>query len=110
MLSKSRRFTPLSEDALALCKNWTHFGIMPRNLEKRFHNLCLKAKIPATLHALRHYYASKSHLEGIPDLVIMKYGGWKNIATLHKIYYHVLGEYDVENEKKVTQAVGVLRL
>ena len=101
------RFTPLSPEAVAICRAWSHFGISPRCLEKKFHTLCLRTGIPTTLHKLRHYWATQLHQAGIPDKVIMKYGGWDDVSTLHNIYLHVLTEHDAENELKITQTVGM---
>ena len=104
------RFSPLSPDAVAICKAWSHFGITPRNLEKKFQTLCKKVGVPTTLHKLRHYWATQLHQAGIPDKVIMKYGGWDDVNTLHNIYLHVLSEHDTENENKITRIVGMNKI
>lgn len=101
------RFTPLSPEAIEICKGWSHFGISPRNLEKKFHDLCEKVGIPTTLHKLRHFWASELHQAGVPDKVIARYGGWDDITTLQKIYVHVLAEHDTTNEEKI---IATLRM
>ena len=101
------RFIPLGPEAVSICREWAHFGINPNSLEKRFHTLCKRVGIPTTLHKLRHYWATQLHQAGIPDKVIMKYGGWDDVNTLHKIYLHVLSEHDVENEDRIVSTVGM---
>lgn len=47
---------------------------------------------PYTFHALRHYFASFCHAQGIPDKYIMQIGGWDDIGTLLRIYQHTMPE------------------
>lgn len=61
-------------------------------------------------HDLRHYSASVLHAMGVPDLYIMKRGGWDSRETLDRIYQHILtDEQKKYNEKimeKFTDAFG----
>lgn len=43
-------------------------------------------------HDLRHYSASVLHAMGVPDLYIMKRGGWDSRETLDRIYQHIISE------------------
>lgn len=43
-------------------------------------------------HALRHYSASALHALGVPDLYIMRRGGWESRETLDRIYQHILSD------------------
>lgn len=45
-----------------------------------------------SLHKLRHYYASRSHSLGIPDVYIMQAGGWKTDNVMNSVYRHALGD------------------
>ena len=101
------RFTPLCEESIALCREWSHFGITPRYLEKKFHQLCEKSGIPTTLHKLRHWWACKLHQHGVPDVIIMQYGGWEDVKTLYEVYLHALPEYEEENQKIITNLLGM---
>lgn len=44
-----------------------------------------------TLHATRHYWASRALAAGIPINQVAKWGGWKNPAVLLSTCAHVLG-------------------
>ena len=43
-----------------------------------------------TFHALRHFFASYAHEQGISEQTIMETGGWKSAETLRKVYRHSL--------------------
>jgi len=53
-----------------------------------------------TLHDLRHYYASYAHLVGVPDVYIMKAGGWKTDYVLKKVYRDALRDKNKEMQFK----------
>ena len=53
-----------------------------------------------TLHDLRHYYASYAHLVGIPDVYIMKAGGWKTDYVLKRVYRDALRDKNTEMQIK----------
>lgn len=61
----------------------------PTSLRNAFQRLNRKLKYPQyRFHALRHYFATSCHNQGVPDKVIAKLGGWEDVGTLHKIYQH----------------------
>lgn len=45
-------------------------------------------------HDLRHYYASDLHAHRVPDVYIMKFGGWKSAETLNRIYRNTLDDFE----------------
>lgn len=52
-----------------------------------------------SVHKLRHYYASMSHSLGIPDIYIMKAGGWKSDHVLKKVYLHAMKDKETEMQQ-----------
>lgn len=54
-----------------------------------------------SLHKLRHYYASRSHALGVPDVYIMQAGGWKTDNVMKSVYRHALSD----QEKKMNDIV-----
>ena len=65
----------------------------PSSLHSAFRRLTERLQLPPyKFHALRHYFASKLHADGVPDKVIAKIGGWEDIGTLQKIYQHATAE------------------
>ena len=53
------------------------------------------------LHSFRAYYASFAHANGVPDVYIMKTGGWKSQQTLDNIYRKALEGKQETIEKKL---------
>lgn len=53
-----------------------------------------------TLHDLRHYYASYAHAVGVPDVYIMKAGGWKTDHVMKKVYRGALRDKNTEMQIK----------
>ena len=58
-----------------------------------------------TLHDLRAYFASYAHLQGIPDVYIMKMGGWKTDHVLKKIYRGAFRDKNEEFQKDLTSKI-----
>lgn len=58
-----------------------------------------------TLHDLRHYYASYAHLVGIPDVYIMKAGGWKTDHVMKRVYRAALRDKNQEMQKAATKGI-----
>jgi integrase len=52
-------------------------------------------------HDLRHYSASVLHAMGVPDLYIMKRGGWDSRETLDRIYQHIM----TDEQKKYNERI-----
>lgn len=56
----------------------------------RVNKICRESGLPEVgLHGLRHSFASLAYHLGIPEKIAMQIGGWKDAATMHKIYVHL---------------------
>lgn len=65
----------------------------PGSLNAAFRRLTKQCNMyPYKFHALRHYFATFCHAQGIPDQYIMQIGGWDDVGTLTKIYQHTMPE------------------
>lgn len=53
------------------------------------------------LHDFRHYYASYSHAQGIPDVYIMESGGWKTDYVMKNVYREAMKNEKIEMQKKI---------
>ena len=60
---------------------------------------------PFTLHDLRHYYASYAHSVGVPDVYIVKAGGWKTDYVMKKIYRGALRDKNTEMQIKAMDGI-----
>ena len=58
-----------------------------------------------TLHDLRHYFASYAHLQGIPDVYVMKMGGWKSDYVMKKVYRQALKDKNKEFQKDLAKQI-----
>lgn len=63
---------------------------------------------PFSLHKLRHYYASISHTLGVPDVYIMKSGGWKTDNIMKSVYRHALEDQTEKMEAPIIAHMGKL--
>ena len=57
------------------------------------------------LHDLRCYYASYAHSLGVPDVYIMKAGGWKTDHVMKSIYRNALKDKNQEMQKAATKGI-----
>jgi integrase len=63
------------------------------------HKACHSAGITdVTIHGLRHSFASLAYHLQMPEKIAMEIGGWKDAATMHKIYTHI-ARSDIEHYK-----------
>lgn len=87
----SDRVAPLPPEVIAKLRT-THMGAMdPGQISRAYQRALKNAGLPPYgFHALRHYYASVLHSEGVPDKYIMQFGGWKTDAVLKTIYQHAM--------------------
>lgn len=69
-------------------------NLSPQTISRRFRNAFEHLDIPRfRFHDLRHYSASIMHAIGVPDVYIMKRGGWQSDTTLKKIYRGSIEDY-----------------
>lgn len=72
----------------------------PNDISDYLDALQTKLGIPHfSVHKLRHYYASMSHSLGIPDVYIMKAGGWKSDNVLKSVYRHAMKDKEFEMQQ-----------
>ena len=57
------------------------------------------------LHDFRHYYASYAHSMGIPDVYIMKAGGWKTDYVMKRVYRDALRDKNHEMQLKAIEGI-----
>jgi len=63
------------------------------------HKACAEAGITdVTIHGLRHSFASLAYHLKMPEKIAMEIGGWKDAATMHKIYTHI-ARSDIDHYK-----------
>lgn len=72
----------------------------PNDISDYLDSIQVKLGIPHfSIHKLRHYYASMSHSLGIPDVYIMKAGGWKSDNVLKNVYRHAMKDKETEMQQ-----------
>lgn len=91
----SRRDVPIIEPlhrALSAVENKTGRVVPqhPATMLTRINAACAAAGVPEVgCHGLRHSFASLCQILNMPPIAIMEIGGWKDRATMDKIYTHV---------------------
>ncbi|WP_302327695.1 site-specific integrase [Enterocloster lavalensis] len=73
----------------------------PDQISNKFKKAVLRAGLPHfRFHDLRHYAASIMHAIGVPDLYILKRGGWASDNVMKTVYRNVIDmEADKQNKK-----------
>lgn len=62
----------------------------PSAILRGINRVCAENGLPEIgIHGLRHSFASLAYHLGMPEKIAMEIGGWKNDATMRKIYTHV---------------------
>ena len=75
----------------------------PTAITKRFQRELKKAGLPACrFHDLRHYGASIMHAMKVPDVYIIKRGGWSSDHVMKRIYRNALDD----EQKKQTDIIN----
>lgn len=86
-------------DELPVCRYRTESG-----LYKAINKACEGTGLPKVgNHGLRHSFASLVVLLHLPEPVLQAVGGWKDSATVHKIYTHI-SQRDLEEQLADVQA------
>ena len=87
-------------------KAGTIYDKTPPMLVKTLHKYQDQLNIPrCRLHDLRAFYVSYSHTKGIPDVYIMKAGGWKTDYVMKTVYRNALKDKNEEMQKKVADSL-----
>lgn len=98
--TESTRSVVMSKQVIdMLPKKGNLVNLTPARVSDRFYKVIRRLNIKTfRFHDLRHYSASAMHAIGVPDVYIMRRGGWKSDNTLKNIYRGIMEDY----EKKFT--------
>lgn len=90
-------------------KGYVYKGF-PGSINKKLSKVLKDNDIPHfSLHKLRHYFASSSHALGIPDMVILRNGGWKTDNVMKNVYRHAQKDsIEKESQKYIDHLNGIL--
>lgn len=78
----------------------------PNALNKAIHRIQKKLGIQEfKFHALRSYFASYCHAQGIPDADIMAMGGWATDSVMKSAYRKAMQESRQKSMKKITTSI-----
>lgn len=78
----------------------------PNALNKAIHRIQKKLKIQEfKFHALRSYFASYCHAQGIPDVDIMMMGGWASDSVMKSVYRKSMKESQEKSMKKISTKI-----
>lgn len=71
----------------------------PNNCLKALHRYQDELGIPQfRFHDLRHFFASYSHLQGMPEAAILSTGGWKSDHVMKSVYRHEMEQKQAQEE------------
>lgn len=56
-----------------------------------------------SLHKLRHYFASQMSALGVPEVDILKMGGWETDHIMKSVYRHSMIDREEESKRKASQ-------
>jgi integrase len=77
-----------------------HESVLLRDVKRA----CERAGVTVvTNHGLRHSFASLCFYLKIPNRQIKEWGGWKNDATLNRIYIRLAASMQTENKNTFTK-------
>lgn len=91
----SNRIVPIIDSTLIddIQKQGFVTDLLPDNLGYRFASMIKRNNLPhIRFHDLRHFFASYLHSKGVPDALIMKYGGWKTDNVMKRVYRYALDD------------------
>lgn len=84
----------------------TIFDYKPQALTRALHKFQDKLGLERfRLHDFRGYFASYAHSQGIPDVYIMKMGGWKTDYVMKSVYRDALKDKNEEIQKKIASEI-----
>ena len=87
-------------------KAGTIFDYKPQALTRALHKFQDKLGLERfRLHDFRGYFASYAHSQGIPDVYIMKMGGWKTDYVMKSVYRDALKDKNEEIQKKIASKI-----
>ena len=75
----------------------------PNTIYKQVNAICEQAGLPLVgVHGLRHSFASLGYHLGVPELEMMRLGGWADNQTMRKIYTHIADADKAKAENAMT--------
>jgi integrase len=81
-----------------------HLGSYKKGLKAA----CARAGVPILHpHALRHSWATRAAIAGVPKMITMAIGGWTDPRTLEKVYQHSVSEEEISAVHRVSLDVSV---
>lgn len=84
----------------------TIFDYQPQALTRALHRYQDKLGLERfRLHDFRGYFASYAHSQGIPDVYILKMGGWKTDFVMKSVYRDALKEKNQEMQEKIASEI-----
>ena len=106
---QSYRFLVLSDPVLSRIRKCSGriIDCNPDKLTNRFRRAVEKAKVkPFTFHMLRHMFATKAAMSGIPDIFTAKMGGGnQNSTVLKSVYQNVRNDDLMDQMKKINASM-----
>ena len=101
----SNRKVLIDDDLAELIRNTGYiYKGCPESIAQHLRRTQDKLNIPHfPLHALRHYFASKSHKMGMTDAEILKMGGWSKTHTFKSKYRHAFDDDVIEEQKRYAE-------
>lgn len=75
----------------------------PNAISRAFEHTVKACDLPhIRFHDLRHFFASYLHSQGVPDVYIEKYGGWKaGSPVMKQIYRNIINQEEVEQADRI---------
>lgn len=69
----------------------------PNTIYSQINAICRKNNLPEVgWHGLRHSFVALALHLSVPEQITARMGGWKDLATIHKIYTHI-AQQDVDS-------------
>lgn len=101
----SNRRVPILDETLVsdIAEQGYVTNLLPDNLGYRYASFIKRNNLPhIRFHDLRHFYASYLHSKGIPDALIMKYGGWKTDNVMKKVYRYAMDDEETLEKARIS--------
>lgn len=117
----SYRYLVIAEPLLSVLQKMdgAYFNVTPNTMSCWFNRAIKACEVePFTFHSLRHMFATKAALSGVPDFFTAQMGGWKqNSTVLKEVYQNVrddelraqmsklnqIMQHEMQHEKEKTQ-------
>lgn len=99
----SERVAQLPPAVVEMCRQQLPIKLNPDSITKKFGKLLKELDVPHfRFHDLRKYWASVAYSEELPELYIMRNGGWKTMSTPQRVYIALREDKNSELSKAMT--------